>query len=82
MRRVNRHTACFPLISPTGECSRGCRQQLLPHQDPAEREVQAAGLVLIFPREGGGGWTDMCVLVGSEGGPLEPAEYKEAKRAN
>lgn len=23
-----------------------------------------------------------CVLVGSEGGPLEPAEYKEAKSAN
>ena len=23
----------------------------------------------------------MCVLAGSEGGSLEPAEYKEAKRA-
>lgn len=52
-----------------------------PGQDPAGREVPAAGSVLILPREGGGGWTDVCVLVGSEGGSLEPAEYKEAKRA-
>lgn len=42
--------------------------------------MQAAGLVLILQREGGGGWTDVCILVGSEGGSLEPAEYKEAKR--
>lgn len=53
-----------------------------PRQDPAGREVPALGSVLILPREGGGGWTDMCVLVGSEGGSLEPDEYKETKRAN
>lgn len=52
-----------------------------PTQDPAGREVQAAGSVLISQREGGGGWTGMCVLAGSEGGPLDPVEYKEAKRA-
>lgn len=51
-----------------------------PTQDPAGREVRAAGSVLILRREGGGGWTGMCVLAGSEGGSLEPVEYKEAKR--
>lgn len=54
---------------------------------PAPRRTQqggryiAAGSVLISQREGGGGWTGMCVLAGSEGGPLDPVEYKEAKRA-
>lgn len=60
IRGIYRHTACFPLISPTEQCSSGCRQLLLPHQDPAEREVQSAGLVLTFPGKGGGGWTDVC----------------------
>lgn len=40
---VYRHSACFPLICPTEERGSGCRQLLLPHQDPAEREVQTAG---------------------------------------
>lgn len=57
----------------------GAECSCCPRQDSAGREVQSAGLVLILQREGGGGWTDVCILMGSEGGSLEPAEYKKLR---